>query len=126
MSKRSNLKLPRDHGAWAMLYVPLAVGALVAWGSPLPVLLIALSATFVFVARESLLIWWRARSRGQRNTQALQFSLSYLALAGVFGAPLLLIYHLYWFTAMAPWPWHCSRSTRARPYAAKIAQSPAR
>lgn len=94
------MKLPREHGAWAMLYVPFAVGALVAWSAPLRLLLLALSVTFVFIARESLLIWWRARSRGQQNDEALRFMLSYLTLAGVFGAPLLLVYHLYWFIAM--------------------------
>lgn len=94
------MKLPKEHGAWAMLYVPFAVGALVAWSAPLRLLLLALSVTFVFIARESLLIWWRARSRGQQNDEALRFTLSYLALAGVFGAPLLLVYHLYWFIAM--------------------------
>ena len=100
MSLRSRLKLPREHGAWAMLYVPFAVGALVAWSAPLRLLLLALSVTFVFIARESLLGWWRARSRGQRNDQALRFVLGYLALAGVFGAPLLFVYRLYWFIAM--------------------------
>ena len=94
------MKLPKEHGAWAMLYVPFAVGALVAWSAPLRLLLLALSVTFVFIARESLLIWWRARRRGQQNDEALRFLLSYLALAGVFGAPLLLVYHLYWFIAM--------------------------
>ena len=83
-----------------MLYVPLAVGALVAWGSPVRLLLLTLSVTFVFIARESLLIWFRARSRGQRNDEAFRFSLSYLAIAGVFGSPLLLFYHLYWFIAL--------------------------
>jgi hypothetical protein len=83
-----------------MLYVPFAVGALVGWNAPLRVLLTGLSVTFVFIARESLLIWWRARSRGQRNDQALKFMLSYVVLAGVFGAPLLLVYHLYWFVWM--------------------------
>ncbi len=83
-----------------MLYVPLAIGALVAWSAPLPLWLLALSVTFVFIARESLLMWWRARSRGRQNGQALRFALSYLALAGAFGAPLLLVYHLYWFIAM--------------------------
>lgn len=101
MSKRSLLKLPREHGAWAMLYVPLAVGALVAWGSPLRLLLLTLSVTFVFVARESLQIWFRARSRGQQNHEAFRYSLSYLAAAGAFGAPLLLFYQMYWFIAMA-------------------------
>jgi len=83
-----------------MLYVPLAVGALVAWRAPLRLALLALSVTFLFIARESLLMWWRARSRGQQNDEALRFTLSYLALASVFGAPLLLVYHLYWFVAM--------------------------
>ena len=100
MSKRSQWKLPREHGAWAMLYVPFAVGALVGWSAPLRVMLTGLSVTFVFIARESLLIWWRARSRGQRNDQALRFMVSYVALAGVFGVPLLLVYHLYWFVGM--------------------------
>jgi YwiC-like protein len=100
MNKRSRLKLPREHGAWAMLYVPFAVGALVAWSAPLRLLLLALSVTFVFIARESLLIWLRARSRGRQDHEALRFTISYLALAGLFGAPLLLVYHLYWFFAM--------------------------
>ena len=100
MSKRSQWKLPREHGAWVMLYVPFAVGALVGWRSPLRLMLIGLSVTFVFIARESLLIWWRARSRGQRNSQALRFVLSYVVLALVFAAPLLLVYDLYWFAGM--------------------------
>jgi hypothetical protein len=101
MRMRATLKLPKEHGAWAMLYVPLAVGVLVAWSAPLLLLLLALSVTFFFIARESLLIWWRARSRGQQNDQAKRFMLSYLAVAGMFGAPLLLVYHLYWFFALA-------------------------
>ena len=39
MSLRVMLKLPREHGAWAMLYVPLVTGVLVAWSFPLRVLL---------------------------------------------------------------------------------------
>ena len=101
MKMRATLKLPKEHGAWAMLYVPLAIGALAAWSAPLRVLILALSVTFFFIARESLLIWWRARGRGQQNDQAQRSMLSYLALAGLFGAPLLLVYHLYWFFAMA-------------------------
>ena len=101
MKMRATLKLPREHGAWVMLYVPLTLGALVGWSAPLRLVLLALSVTFFFIARESLLIWWRARSRGQQNDQARRFMLSYLALAGVFGAPLLLVYHLYWLFATA-------------------------
>ena len=101
MKMRPTLKIPKEHGAWAMLYVPLAIGALVAWSAPLRLLLLALSVTFFFIARESLLIWWRSRSRGQQNDQAQRFMLSYLALAGIFGAPLLVVYQLYWFFALA-------------------------
>jgi len=100
MTRRSRLKLPREHGAWAMLYVPLAVGALVAWSATIRLILLTLSVTFVFIARESLLIWWRGRSRSRQNDGALRFAVSYLAIAGVFGAPLLLIFHLYWFAPM--------------------------
>lgn len=100
MGKRSRWKLPKEHGAWAMLYVPFAVGSLVAWNAPLRLLFLGLSVTFVFIARESLLTWQRARSRGLRNQEARRFMLSYLALAALFGAPLILVYKLYWFFAM--------------------------
>jgi YwiC-like protein len=83
-----------------MLYVPFAVGALVGWRSPLRLLLLALSMTFIFVARESLLEWWRARSRGLWDHEALRLSAMYLLLGGVFGMPLLLIYRLSWFIAI--------------------------
>ncbi len=100
MSKRSQLKLPREHGAWVILYVALAAGALVAWSAPLRLLFLVPSVTFMFIARESLLSWWRAHSRGKQDRKSLQFALAYLGLAGLFAAPLLLVYHLYWFVTM--------------------------
>lgn len=78
-----------------MLYVSFAVGALVAETVTWRLLFLLLSVTFVFIAHESLLTWWRSRSRGQQNIEARRFMLGYLLLAGVCGAPLLLIYHLY-------------------------------
>src|ERR1041384_740876 len=84
MSKRSSLRIPREHGAWAMLYVSFA-----------------LAVTCVFIAHESLLAWWRSRSRGQENIEARKFAAGYLVLAGVFGAPLLLAYHLYLLAPIA-------------------------
>ena len=83
-----------------MLYVPFAIGALVGWGSPLRLLLLALSVTFVFVARESVLTWWRARTRGRWDQEAFLFSAVYLFFGVVFGMPLLLIYRLSWFIAI--------------------------
>jgi YwiC-like protein len=99
--KRSSLRLPKEHGAWAMLYVPFAVGTLVAWTGSLRLLLLLLSVTFVFVARESLLVWWRARDRGREDPEARRFMIIYSLLAALFGAPLLFAYKLYWLAPIA-------------------------
>jgi len=101
MKVRSTLRLPKEHGAWAMLYVPLVAGALVAGEFNLRVVWLCLSTTFLFIARESLLVWWRARHRGQSQPQAFKTLLIYTALAGLFGAPLVLVYKLYWLMLMA-------------------------
>ena len=78
-----------------MLYVPFVVGALVAGEFSFRVLLLLLSVTFVFIARESLLVWWRALSRGQSHSSSLWMLLIYLGLAALAGAPLVFVYHLY-------------------------------
>ena len=88
--------LPREHGAWAMLYVPMAVGALVAGEVSWRVALIVLAQTFVFIAREPLLIWWRARRRGQKRGDAWRALAAYLALAAVSAAPLIFVSRLFW------------------------------
>ena len=95
MSVRKRLELPKEHGAWVMLYVPFIVGALVAGAFSWRVLLLLLSITFVFIARESLLVWWRARSRGQSRPSSLRMLLVYLGLAALSGAPLVFVYRLY-------------------------------
>ena len=95
MSLRAMLKLPREHGAWAMLYVPLVTGLLVAGSYPLRVLLFVLSATFLFVARESSVSWWRAYRRGERRTETLKRLIIYLSLGGLSIAPLVLVDRLY-------------------------------
>ena len=101
MSTRSRLKLPKEHGAWAMLYVPFAVGTLVAWTMSLRLLLLLLSVTFVFIARESLLAWWRSRSREREDLKARRFMITYLLLAALFGMPMLVVYKLYWLAPIA-------------------------
>jgi hypothetical protein len=78
-----------------MLYVPLVAGVLVAWRFPLRVLLFALSATSLFIARESLLSWWRAYRRGERRVESLQRLTIYLGVAGLSIAPLILADRLY-------------------------------
>ena len=96
MRIRSNLRLPKEHGAWAMLYVPFVIGVLVAARVNLRVVLLFLSTSFLFIARESLLVWWRGRQRGQKKPEAFRTLIIYVGLATLFGAPLLFPYGLYW------------------------------
>jgi hypothetical protein len=95
MSLRTTLKLPREHGAWAMLYVPLVTGVMVARSLSWRVMLFVLSATFLFIARESSVVWWRAHRRGESRLDALQRLILYLGFAGLSIAPLVLIDRLY-------------------------------
>jgi hypothetical protein len=95
MSWRTKWKLPREHGAWAMLYVPLLIGWLVAWRVSWRMLLFVLSVTWLFIAREALLIWWRARVRGRAAEEARRLTLIYLGLGGLCGAPLVFFDRLF-------------------------------
>jgi YwiC-like protein len=96
MTLRARLKLPKEHGAWAILYVSFMVGALVASSVSLRLLLLLLSVTFVFIGRESFLTWWRMRNRGRADRSSRRFMIAYLALGGLSVAPLLVFDHLYW------------------------------
>lgn len=95
MTLRNTLKLPREHGAWGMLYVPMLTGLLAAGSFPTPVLLLALSATLVFIARESLLAWWRAKVWKRDSAGNGRRSAIYLGLGALCAAPLILAYRLY-------------------------------
>lgn len=104
MSIRSTMKLPKEHGAWAMFYVPFVLGILVAGAVSLPVLLLLLAASALFISRESLLAWWRARNRRRQtpaSEQAGRLLLIYFAIAAVCGAPLILLYKFYWLAPLA-------------------------
>jgi len=96
MSLRSALKLPKEHGAWAMLYVPFVLGVTVAGRVNWQILLLLLSTTAAFISRESLLVYWRARARGRDAVEARKTLLLYLALAAAFGSPLILAFELFW------------------------------
>lgn len=104
MKLRSALKLPKEHGAWAMFYVPFVLGLLVAGKFNLPTLLLLVAATAAFISRESLLVWWRARKRGRQTKSAIEAGrllAVYLLIAAATGAPLILIYKLYWLIPLA-------------------------
>src|SRR5262245_1625382 len=96
MSLRSALKLPKEHGAWVMLYVPFVLGVGVAGRINRQVLLLLLSTTAMFVSRESLLVCWRARARGRDAAEAGRTLLFYLILAAAFGSPLIFGFNLFW------------------------------
>jgi hypothetical protein len=78
-----------------MLYVPFVLGVAVAGRVNWPVLLFLLSATAVFISRESLLVYWRACARGRDAAEAGRTLLLYLTLAAAFGSPLILTFNLY-------------------------------
>jgi hypothetical protein len=78
-----------------MLYVPLVVGLFVAGAFPPRAVALILSMTFLFISRESQLVWWRARSRGQRQDGARRTMLVYLGLAALSAAPLVFVSHLF-------------------------------
>jgi hypothetical protein len=79
-----------------MLYVPFVLGVVVAGRLNWAVVLLLLATTAMFISRESLLVWWRARSRGREASDAGRMLAIYLGLAAAFGLPLILIYELYW------------------------------
>ncbi|MBL8166624.1 MAG: YwiC-like family protein [Acidobacteria bacterium] len=104
MNIRTSLKLPKEHGAWAMLYVPFVLGAIVGGDFGLPIVLLLLAVTALFIARESLLVWWRAHNRRRTTDNARQAGrllLFYGAIAVTSGIPLLLVYRLYWLLPLA-------------------------
>jgi hypothetical protein len=94
------MRIPKEHGAWAMLYVPYVVGALSAGAAALahvPELLLLLAAvTALFLGRESLLAWLRRRDRGQESGAAARATRWQLGGAGACAAALL--------ATRPPWP----------------------
>ncbi len=101
MNLSSRLRLPKEHGAWAMLYVPFALGVLVAGRVSVSVLLLFLATTAIFISRESLLVWWRSRNRGRRNDHAGRLLLTYVIIVALTGVPLVLVYRLYWLLPLS-------------------------
>lgn len=95
MSTRSKLRLPKEHGAWAMLFVPMAVGFCIARTFNIASLLFVVSATLFFISRESLIVWLRARARGKDGSDSRNAWLVYIIASAAFGAPLLAYYRLF-------------------------------
>ncbi len=79
-----------------MLYVPFVLGVLVAGQFSWPVLLLLIAVTALFISREALQVWWRARARGRAAAHEARLLLAYLGIAALSGVPLLLVARLYW------------------------------
>lgn len=84
-----------------MLYVPFAVGLLAASSISLSAMFLLVSVSFVFIARESLLAWWRSRTRAQQDIEALRYLAGYLLMGGTFAIPLFVVWGLYWLAPFA-------------------------
>lgn len=96
MKLSAGLRLPREHGAWAMLYIPFVIGVAVAGKITWAVGLLLLAASALFVSRESLRVWWRARERKRDSGNSRTLLLIYLTLALCCGLPLILLAKLFW------------------------------
>lgn len=94
MRLRARLNLPREHGAWAMFYIPFVLGILVGGVFNLSVALLVIAASALFISRESLIVVWRSRERGQLNHAAVRLLILYLLTAMAGGLILVLHYRL--------------------------------
>jgi hypothetical protein len=74
-----------------MFYIPFLLGILVGGRFNGAVLVLLVAASALFISRESLLIVWRSRGRGQVNAAAVRLLSIYLGLA--LGGGLLLLLH---------------------------------
>ena len=72
MPRSALFRIPKEHGAWAMLYVPFVLGILVAGRVSWAVLWALLAMTALFFAREALRRWRRARAQGRPARDLLQ------------------------------------------------------
>ncbi len=85
------MPLPREHGAWMMLYAPLVTGLVAFSVPPLPAVLLLLAVSAVFFAQNALGLHLRRRG-GPGN---LAWLLAFL-VAGVAAGALLLLHLQMW------------------------------
>ena len=83
-----------------MFYIPMAVGMLAAGRWRWALVLFFLSATAIFLSREALLAFWRARRRGLDPGRARTVLDVYLFFGLVSGGALVLLYGLFGLVPM--------------------------
>jgi hypothetical protein len=90
--------IPREHGAWVMLYVPFAVGSIAAWPTAIaPLLLLLLAVTGAFLSRHVLGMALRQRNKRAASNGAANQWPAWLAIYGTLTAvgilPLIVAFH---------------------------------
>jgi hypothetical protein len=87
--------LPKEHGSWAMLAVPLVIGAIVApiwrWSA----LLAMIAVLGLFLARYPIETLIKTK---KRNSMLIAWSIIYLALSSLSAAWLIIIDRLIWLS----------------------------
>jgi nitrous oxidase accessory protein len=91
--------IPKEHGAWAVLFVPMLVGASIAGKFTLNVLFLALATLGVFLSympvQTLLREWFVARQAPEKAHTAKFWAVVYLGAAALFMLPLFL-QNLWW------------------------------
>ena len=101
MRALQSVKIPREHGAWAMLYVPFALGALVAGRPSAALLWLLLGVTALFFARETLIRRGRARRHGRADSRLRRVLAVQAGAITVAGVALLVGWRLYGLVPVA-------------------------
>ncbi|MEO6907403.1 MAG: YwiC-like family protein, partial [Abditibacteriaceae bacterium] len=86
--------IPREHGAWVILYAPFLIGLAAAWPPPvLPATLLFVAITGVYLTRHALSILLQKNARHiQENVLWLGI---YMMLTAAGGLPLLFLYNRF-------------------------------
>jgi len=96
-----NPPLPKEHGSWAMLVVPLLLGLIIApaWHWQAAVLLVAALGFFLVRYPLALLVKMRRRSRVDK-THLQRWALIYAGITAISGGWLVLAAGLWWLVPM--------------------------
>jgi hypothetical protein len=96
-----NPPLPKEHGSWAMLIVPLLLGLMIAPAWHWRALVLLVAALAFFLTRHPLALLVKTRKRpGANNPYFQQWTLIYAALTALSGVWLVLAQGLWWLMPM--------------------------
>lgn len=92
--------LPKEHGAWGMVFTPFFIAAGMAWCFDLKMVFLLFSIFFFYVARrpfEELIGYGSSGKQHLIEKRSLyQWLIAYMVLGALFIFPLFYKYHLYW------------------------------